>query len=190
MAVPAGDERGPEASHGLRLDDHVLEDFVQGLAEMNVAGGIGRAIVQDVDRSAGARRKNAFVEPRLLPPGQPFRLALGQVCLHGEGSPRQIQGLLEVQGFRHGVSGKAVWSRPLPNGCMLQCQRKCCQHCETKTPRRGISVYAAGNLTRGGSSGTGAIREWLRCCRFRIETGAGRSAVPRPWRLKSRNRPQ
>ena len=46
VAVPAGDVRGLESAQRLRLQDQILEDLVQGGADVDVAVGEGRAVVQ------------------------------------------------------------------------------------------------------------------------------------------------
>ena len=57
VAVPAGHVGRVEARHGLRFDDEVLEDLVEGGAQVDAAVGVGRAVVQDVGGAAGARRR-------------------------------------------------------------------------------------------------------------------------------------
>ena len=42
----------------LRLDDEILEDFVEGCAQVNVAVGVGRPVVQNILRPPGARLAN------------------------------------------------------------------------------------------------------------------------------------
>ena len=54
MAVPAGDVGGVEAGHGLGLDDEVLDALVEGVAEVDGAVGVGRAVVEDVLGGSGA----------------------------------------------------------------------------------------------------------------------------------------
>jgi hypothetical protein len=48
MAVPAWDVGGVEACHGLGFDDEVLDAFVEGVAEVDRAVGVGRAVVKHV----------------------------------------------------------------------------------------------------------------------------------------------
>ena len=65
MAIPAGDVGRVEAGHGFGLDDEVLEDLVEGGAQVDVAVGVGRAVVQDVSGAAGAGGANlARRDPR------------------------------------------------------------------------------------------------------------------------------
>ena len=54
MAVPPRHERRVEARHGLRLDDEVLQDLVQRRAQVDVAVGIRRPVVQHESGMAGA----------------------------------------------------------------------------------------------------------------------------------------
>ncbi len=91
MAIPSGDVGRAEAGHGLGLDDHVLENLVQGGSQVNRSRRIGRPIVQDVGRSVGPRLLNAVVKPVLLPLGQDSRLVLRKVGLHRESGLGEIQ---------------------------------------------------------------------------------------------------
>ena len=50
VAVPAGDVGGKVSGHGLGFDDHVLENFVEGCAHMDVAIGEGRAVMKNERR--------------------------------------------------------------------------------------------------------------------------------------------
>ena len=50
VAVPAGDVGGLEAAHPLALEDDVLQDLVEGMADMDMAVGIGGAVMEDVFR--------------------------------------------------------------------------------------------------------------------------------------------
>src|SRR3954452_17840988 len=47
VAVPAGDVVGIEAEHLLALGHEILEDLVEGRADMDVAIGVRRAVMQD-----------------------------------------------------------------------------------------------------------------------------------------------
>ena len=112
VAVPAGDVGGVEAGHGLRLDDEVLDALVEGVAEVDGAVGVGRAVVEDVFGRAGAGGANLGVEVLLLPRGEAEGLVDGQVGLHGEGGLGQVQGRLQrldwsalVLGFTSDTSG-------------------------------------------------------------------------------------
>src|SRR5690606_5429230 len=69
---------------GARLDHHVLEDLVDGVAQVDVAVGIGRTVVQDEGRTAGGGLAHALVDFFVLPLLDPARLALGEVAAHRE----------------------------------------------------------------------------------------------------------
>ena len=117
MAVPARDVLRVKARQLARLHDHVLEHLVQRVANVQLAVGIGRAVVQHKQRCAVAGDAQFFVQAFLLPALDPGRLALGQVAPHGEGRVGQVQGgavigsgghlgTLAEKAGRAGVGGK------------------------------------------------------------------------------------
>ena len=91
VAVPARHVDGVEAGHRARLDDDVLEDLVEDVAEVDVAVRVGRPVVQDPQRPVGGGLAQALVDADLVPPGQHPRLGLGEVRLHREVGFRQVQ---------------------------------------------------------------------------------------------------
>ncbi len=99
VAVPARHVGRVEASQGLGADDDVLEDLVEGMAQVQVAVGVGRAVVQDELGPAGRSLADFLIELALLPVGDPFGFALGEIAAHREGRVGQVQGLA---GFGHG----------------------------------------------------------------------------------------
>src|SRR3989441_2913906 len=101
VTVPARDEDGVEAKHRARLHDHVLEDLVEDVAQVDVAVRVRRAVVQDPERAVRGHLAQALVDPELLPPGGHLRLALREVGLHGEGRFRQVQRGFVVHGSDH-----------------------------------------------------------------------------------------
>ena len=46
VAVPSGHVIGILAKHGLRTVDHILQDLVERMSDMQLAVGIGRAVMQ------------------------------------------------------------------------------------------------------------------------------------------------
>ena len=98
VAVPAGDVGGVMPEHGAGLDDEVLEDLVEGRAQVDVAVGVGRAVVEDEGRTAvgGALLEDALVEPVRLPLPDRLGLLLGQGGLHGESGLGQVERALHV----------------------------------------------------------------------------------------------
>ena len=91
MTVPAGNVGRAEPAQGFVLDDDVLENFVQSRANMDVAVGEGRPVVQDKFERAGATGLDLPVKLAAFPLPEPRRFALDQIRLHGEVCPRQIQ---------------------------------------------------------------------------------------------------
>jgi hypothetical protein len=91
VAIPPRHIRGPITAHGLDLDDEILEGLVDDMAHVDVAVGIRRAVVQDIERGVLAGFENFGVDI-LLGPGLALDgLALHQVGLHREGRVRQVQ---------------------------------------------------------------------------------------------------
>src|SRR5436853_388861 len=78
MAVPARHVVGIEAKHLLALCHHVLEDLVQRVANMDVAVGVGRSVMQHEFGAAARALAQLAVEVDLVPALEDFRLALRQ----------------------------------------------------------------------------------------------------------------
>ena len=115
VAVPAGDVRRLEAGHGLRFEDKVLDDFVEGGAHMDVAIGEGRAIVEQEARGTLglAAGLDFLIETTAFPGSETDGLAQDQVRLHGKVGFRQVDGVLVVGGgSAHGIGEKGA--RRLP----------------------------------------------------------------------------
>ncbi len=107
VAIPSGNVGRAKARHRFRLHDHVLQNFVQPGAEMDRAGRIGRPVVQDVGRRAGARLLDAVIEFLLFPLRKLFRLVLRQAGLHRKGRARQVQCAFQVNDFGHKLASSA-----------------------------------------------------------------------------------
>ena len=107
VAVVAGDKGGVEPGHGFGLDHEVLEALVEGMAQVDGPVGVGRAVVQQVDRPSAAGFAHLFIETELGPSGQPKRLILRQIGFHCEGGLRQGKGRLQLRrrGHRDSVQG-------------------------------------------------------------------------------------
>ncbi len=96
MAVPARHVGGVQAVQGAGLDDDVLQHLVDGVTDMDVAVGVGRAVVEDEllgPRPGGA---NLAVEVHGLPVGEQLRFPLGEVCLHGKTGVGEVEGGLVI----------------------------------------------------------------------------------------------
>ncbi len=96
MAIPAGDVGGVEPLHALALDDDVFEDLVQGVADMDIAIGIRRAVMQGEIRFAGHRFAQLAVKIEFSPALHDFRFALWQVAAHREIGYRKIEGFFVI----------------------------------------------------------------------------------------------
>jgi hypothetical protein len=84
VAVPARHVVRIEAEHLLAARHHILEDLVERMADMDVAVGVGRAVVEDEFRQARRGRAHPLVEAELMPARQQLRLLLRQPGAHGE----------------------------------------------------------------------------------------------------------
>ena len=93
VAVPAGHVVRVLARHLLRADHDVLQDLVEGVADVDVAVGVGRAVVQDEFRPSLARLAQRGIEILARPARQNLRLLLRQAGAHGKVGLRQKQGL-------------------------------------------------------------------------------------------------
>ena len=96
MAVPAGDIGRVVAAQRLALDDDVLEHLVDGMADMNRAVRVRRAIVQHELRAPFELLPNRGVQVLVGPALQLFGFALRQIGLHREGGLGEIQCALVV----------------------------------------------------------------------------------------------
>ncbi len=102
VAVPAGPVGSVVAHHRAAAHDDVLQDLVEGGAEVDVAVGVGRPVVQHEARRALAGPAELAVEVLLLPAREPLRLGLGQVGLHREVGLREVERRAEVGLGFHG----------------------------------------------------------------------------------------
>ena len=98
MGVPAGYIGGAPAGHVAVLDDHILEDLVQGGADVDVAVGVGRAVVEDKGGLALVALHHLVVEVVVIHLLEHLRLPLGQARPHGEVGLGQVDGLVVVHG--------------------------------------------------------------------------------------------
>ena len=107
VAVPAGHEVYVVAHGEARADDEVLQGLLQGVADMDGAIGVGRAVMQHEQRRAGRlpRLAGGVIEADLVPLGQNLRLLLRQTCAHGEVGLGQEDGLAIVAPRGFGGSG-------------------------------------------------------------------------------------
>jgi hypothetical protein len=98
MAVPARHIGNIQAVQQAALVDDVLQDLVDRMADMDLAVGIGGAVVQHEAGPAGTGRAQLPVEPDPLPMRHEGRLPFGQIGLHGEIGTGQVEGVLVIHG--------------------------------------------------------------------------------------------
>ena len=84
VAVPARHIGRVLAEHLLRPVDDVLQDLVESGAEVNVAIGIGRAVVKDELLATPRGFAQPAIKIHLLPAREDHRLALRQIPAHRE----------------------------------------------------------------------------------------------------------
>ena len=90
VAVPARDVGRIETRHALGLDDDVLEDLVDRVAEMDRAVRIRRTVVQHELRPSARMFAQLRVQALVFPARQHRRLALGQIAAHRKVGRRQV----------------------------------------------------------------------------------------------------
>ena len=107
VTVPAGHVVGFPARHLMRADDNVLQRLVERGADVDVAVGVRRAVVQHEFRPALAALAQRAIEILARPARQNLRLLLRQTAPHGKIGLRQIEGARIVEG-RDGRVGHEV----------------------------------------------------------------------------------
>ncbi len=93
MAVPAGHIVGIIAAHLEGARDDVLQNLVQRMTDMDVAIGIGRAVMQHEFFAPRRVLAQEAVEVHLLPAGDDLGLLLREAGAHGKLGLRQVEGL-------------------------------------------------------------------------------------------------
>ena len=103
VAVPARRERRAIAVQAHGLEDHVLEHLVHGMADVNIAIRVRRAVDKAKYRAIAGLSLDPLVELFGFTGRNPGRLAFGQIGLHREIGLRQVQRVLVVLLVAHGV---------------------------------------------------------------------------------------
>ena len=103
VAIPAGDVARIAAHHLLGPDHHVLEDLVERVTDMQVAVGVGRAVVERERFPLGGPLRGllaqAVIDAHLGPFFQPCRFAGGQARAHREIGLGQVQRVFVIRCF-------------------------------------------------------------------------------------------
>src|SRR5215475_5576415 len=92
VAVPARYVVRIEAEHLLAPGHEILQDLVQGRADMDIAIGVGWAVMQHEFDAALGNFAQPLIKLDLLPALKDFRLALRQPCAHREIGIREEEG--------------------------------------------------------------------------------------------------
>ncbi len=96
VVVPSGNVGRPVAPHRLVADNEVFQQLIQSVADVNVAVGVGRPIVQDKQTPGGRSGYQLVVDISLFPLFLYFRLPVWQVGLHRKRGIRQVYCLAVV----------------------------------------------------------------------------------------------
>ncbi len=96
VAIPTGNVRRVVSVEGARLDDDVLQNLVDGVAQVNGAVRVRRSVGEHERGAPLGCRANLLVQPLSLPCSQHRGLAVGEIRLHGETRLRQVNRLFVV----------------------------------------------------------------------------------------------
>ena len=91
VTVPTGDIGGIKTRQGLGLDDDVFEYLVDGMPDVELTIGVGRAVMQDKGRLALRCLAHLAIQVHLSPRLETLGLALRQIRLHREIRLGEIQ---------------------------------------------------------------------------------------------------
>ena len=95
VTIPTWDIARIFAHHLLRADHHIFEDLIECMADMQVAIGIGRPVMQGKTLTTGFFPQ-PVINADLFPTGQPFGFTLWQAGAHGKICLRQIECIFVV----------------------------------------------------------------------------------------------
>ena len=92
VTIPARNVVRVIAAHLEGTCDHILEDLVQCVTNMNIAIGIGRTVMQHIERTVLCLFAQLLIEVHTLPAFNEKRFALWQARAHRKFGLRQIKG--------------------------------------------------------------------------------------------------
>ena len=90
MAVPAGAVRSIQSVQAAGTHDDILECFVDRMAHVQGAVGVGRTVVEQKPLPPLAQLPQLAVQVHFLPAFETLRFALGKVAPHRERCLRQV----------------------------------------------------------------------------------------------------
>ena len=119
VAIPPGHVARIKTGQRFRFHDHVFQNFVDRVADVDVAVGIGWAVVQHKEGSAVGDGANALVDPFVLPLPNPGGLTFREVAAHRKAGLGEIDaavggGRRRVSGVGRGFSGHDGRSSGVP----------------------------------------------------------------------------
>ena len=91
VAVPAGHIIAVIAAHLERAGDDVLEDLVERMADMQIAIGVGRTVMQHIFRLALRALAQALIKAHFVPARDQLRFLLRKAGAHRKFGLRQIE---------------------------------------------------------------------------------------------------
>ena len=112
MTVPAWHVGREVPFHPLAFNDDILQDLVEGMADMDVAVGVGRAVVQHEGRLAGTRGGHFPVKIHFLPVLEHFLLPLREIGAHGKIGDGKIQSIFIIH--------RVLYLQPLKDGMNIR----------------------------------------------------------------------
>ncbi len=101
VAVPARHVGRVEAEHRAAPDHAVLQDLVHRRAEMDVAVGVRRAVVEDELGAPRARGADLRLQVHRVPGGETLGLPAREIRLHGEVRAGEVERALVVGAVGH-----------------------------------------------------------------------------------------
>ena len=99
VAIPAGDVIRIKPRHLRGAIDHILQNFIERMADMQIAIGIGRAIMEYECLPPFGLRAEPFPQLQALPARQRIGLTLRQIAAHGKAGLRQEDGAAIIAGL-------------------------------------------------------------------------------------------
>ena len=104
VAVPTRNIRRIEARHAFGLHNKIFQDFVERGAEMDVAVGVRRTVMQNILGAARPRLANARIQVSALPVFEQLRFQSRQVRLHRKRGFGKVDRFLQVNRSNiHGI---------------------------------------------------------------------------------------
>ena len=172
MAVVADDVRRVEPGHRSRLDDEILQDLVHRRADVDVAVGVGRAVVQHELRRAcrgarGSSRRGPSAAQRASVSGS----LVGRLAFIG----KSVRGRLTVS-FHSGMGIRRFY-----NDLMLR-RRDARQRSEGAGPGRahraaGLGVVLVQGRSKDERPGLTGVSHWVEHMNFKGTTNIPRDQV-------------